>query len=154
MIEYKYYIAVFIGSIIISFLITRWRRKGNFETKAIKKGDIIHNMSENTRHVVSKHEGGEISLMAKRIVNLPKEYSPREMQFIESEYMEEGIKQLKQSNQRECFILNDRSLPGTKFVNVTDIQVNFKARNNKTLKIEDKQEIRTVKLLLLNEWIT
>jgi hypothetical protein len=119
----------------------------------MKKGDIIHNMTENTKHIVSGHKNGEVSLMAKRIVNLPKEFSPREMRFIENEYMEEGINQLKQANQRECFIRKDPSQLGTKFVDVADIKVNFKTRNNKTLEIEDKQEFRTVKLLLLNEWI-
>ena len=93
-------------------------------------------------------------LMSKRIVNLPKRYNQKEMVFIENWYMEEGINQLKASNKMECVVLVKKPPePGCKYVSVSNIPVNFKFRDSKTLELKDMQERKTVTLLLLNEWI-
>ncbi len=87
-------------------------------------------------------------------VILPETYNAREMQFIDNWYMEEWILQLKQASGKGCKVLPDKPpVSGCKYVTVDGIAVNLKKRDNKTLELSDIKMIKTVKLLLLNEWI-
>lgn len=135
------------------FEIIKWLYKRKFRSGGIKRGDIVHNLTDGTKSTVTKASSlGD--LMSKTTVNLPPKYSQKEMAFIENWYMEEGINQLKAAAGRECYILKDKPpVPGCKFVDVRHIPVNIKVRGNITLELVDKQVSRTVKLLLLNEWI-
>lgn len=138
--------------LIVAYALIRWLYYRKYKSDRIKPGDIAHNLIDGTKSTVSKVIS-ETELMLKNVVSLPSQYSPKEMAFIEQWYMEEGILQLKQADKRECRITQDGPQPGCKYVDIDNIKVNFIVRNNRTLGLETKQELRTVKLLLLNEWI-
>ena len=149
---YRIYPWIIVSIILIGFAVWRWLYRRGWKSDKIKPGDIVNNLTDGTKSTVSKVIS-ESELMLKNVVSLPSQYSPKEMAFIEQWYMEEGILQLKQADKRECRITQDGPQPGCKYVDIDNIKVNFIVRNNRTLGLETKQELRKVKLLLLNEWI-
>lgn len=156
MLEYhlqRFYIWIAFSILLLAFVLIRWYFYRKFRSPQIKPGDIIQNLTDGTKSTVAKvSTPGE--LMSLNTVNLPSKYSPKEMQFIDTWYMEEGIKQLKSADKRQCYILTDKPpVPGCKYADVRHIPVNVKVRGNITLELVDKQVVMTVKLLLLNEWI-
>lgn len=139
--------------LVIVLIIVRAIFYRRFKSDRIKAGDTIHNLTDGTKAKVKKVTSStEIELMSKKIINLPREYLPKEMAFIENWLSEEGILQLKQTDKRECLVIGEKE-PGCQIVKVGNINVNFYTRNNRTLELEKKQELRTVTLLLMDEWI-
>ena len=160
MIEYyihRFYAWIIVSAFLIGFAFFRWlykrKSKASFKNDKIKPKDIVRNLKDDTKATIYKVNSGS-ELIFKNVVNLPAEYSQKEMMFIDNWYMEEGIKQLKASDKRGCFnIYKHPAYDDYSYVEVNNIPVNVKTRSNTTLETEDKVVFRTVKLLLLNEWI-
>lgn len=146
MLEYhlqRLYIWIAFSIMLLLFVLFRWFYYSKFRKDRIKWRGIAKNLKTS-----------DLDMMSKNVVNLPSKYSSKQMAFIENWYMEEGIKQLKSAGGRECYVLSTKPpVPGCKYADVGNIPVNVKVRSNTTLELEEKQVSRTVKLLLLNEWI-
>ncbi len=156
MIQFPYYFypLAIISAIFIGVIITRWFYYRKFKTDRIKRGDIVHNLSDDTKTKILKMDSPGVLSIKNPIINLPKVFNQKEMQFIDNWYMEEGILQLRQAQGREFVLLKDKPpIPGCKYVSVPGIMVNFKKRDNKTLELIDIQLPKTVKLLMLDAWI-
>lgn len=89
-----------------------------------------------------------------KTIKLPEAFSPAEMSFIEEWYSEEGMQQLLSSNGRR-FAPVDKPSPkqGALYVSVKDIPVPYIHRDNKTLQRIAMTELRTVELLVSEDWI-
>ena len=147
--------ALIIASILVTlFVLIKWLYYRKFKTDRIKRGDIVHNLSDDAKTKVLKMNSLRALSTKSSIINLPKVYSAEEMQFIDNWYMEEGILQFKQAHGYQFILLKDKPpVPGCKYVSVSGIMVNLKKRDNKTLELIDIQLPKTVKFLMLDEWI-
>ena len=160
MIQFPYilYPLAIISAILIGFIITRWVYYREFKIDKTKRCNNVINISDSSKEAILKM-GRTMNRKIKdanksKVINLPPVYSPKEMQFIDEWYMEEGILQLKQANGKEFVLLKDKPpVPGCKYVNVDRVMVNFKKRDNRTLELIDIQIPKTVKLLMLDAWI-
>lgn len=163
MISFPYilYAVAIISAIFIGFIIQRLFYYWKFKTNKIKRVDSVRNLKDFADKVTVSNRAALLKIntvfasSTKRpVINLPTVYNTKEMQFIDEWYMEEGILQLKQTQGREFVLLKDKPpVPGCKYVNVADVMVTMRKRDNRTLVITIFQLPKTVKLLLLNEWI-
>jgi hypothetical protein len=89
-----------------------------------------------------------------KTIDLPIPFSDKEIEFIEEWYSEEGMKQLLSSRGKKCRVLNKKPpIDGVKYVDVDDLPVLATLRNKENLQAFQVWELKTVTLLLLNEWI-
>lgn len=144
--------AISLSLIIFALIIWFYYRK--FKSDRIKRGDNVINLRDGAKTDISKVNSLSALSVKGQIINLPLVYTVKEMQFIDNWYMEEGILQLKQTQGRGFVLLKDKPpVAGCKYVNVSSVMVNFKKRDNRTLELIDIQLPKTVKLLMLDEWI-
>ena len=91
-----------------------------------------------------------------KTIKLPTTFSDKEIEFIEEWYSEAGILQLKAAGGRNSVLTVLKEKPpgkGMKYVSIKGIPVDCIQRDRTTLKQVRITELKTVKLLLLNEWI-
>lgn len=91
-----------------------------------------------------------------KTIKLPTTFNDKEIEFIEKWYSEAGILQLKVAGERNSVLTVLTEKPpakGMKYVSIKGIPVDYIHRDRSTLRQIRMTELKTVKLLLLNEWI-
>ena len=162
---YRIYPWAIVTILLVAFALVRWFYFRKFKSDKIKRGDIVHNLTDGTKSIVAKVNSPD-ELISKTLQNnltgkiinkikLPNEFSNEEMEFIEGWYSEKGMQQLLQANGKKFKILKDKPpVPGCSYVRVDAITVLVVRRNNVNLKPYEEQVLKTVKLLMLDTWIT
>lgn len=94
------------------------------------------------------------SLSVRKTVTLPLTFSAKQIEFIEEWYLEDGMRQLIAARYKQCTILDKKPpIKGVVYVDVEEIPVLKNVRDKNTLMAVQVKELKTVTLLLLNEWI-
>ncbi len=89
-----------------------------------------------------------------KTIKLPSTFSSVEIKFIEEWYSEQGIQQLKNSNGKTFeYICQHPVFEEYSYIDVPGITVSTGVRDSRTLQLISMMEFKTVKLLVLNEWI-
>lgn len=87
-------------------------------------------------------------------IKLPLVFSQDEINFIEDWYSESGMQQLLLSRGKTLKVLDEKPpKDGIKYVEIEGVPVVYLHRDSTTLKQVQMSELKTVKLLILNEWI-
>ena len=138
------YAWIIVSISIIAFAVIRWY----FYRKHIKSRPEPTTKPPSERPLIIDPK------TAMKTVNLPQSFSDKEIDFIENWYSEVGMQQLLSARDKPCKILDKKSqAEGAKYVSVDGISVAMQARHRESLSLVKTREIKTVTLLLLNEWI-
>lgn len=89
-----------------------------------------------------------------KTIKLPETFSPAEMSFLEEWYSEDGMQQLLSSNGKTATLTAKKShVYGAIFVSVAGVPVRKMRRDNKTLRPALVSELKTIELLVSENWI-